>query len=183
MFSHIQSSHKPSEYSPLLQMRPMQKSALPEVVQLVKGKAIAAHWYSWTGPQATCKVGSCMEGLRILLCYLRSWANGIVQKLPETLSLFRCSLVLAGFYYTGLTFLVVLPSSHFEGRGSWLSSKSTWGAPGWLSRLSVQFFDFCSGHDLVVHEFEPCLRLSANGAEPAWVSLSLPRTLAVSQNK
>ena len=32
--------------------------------------------------------------------------------------------------------------------------------------------DFCSGHDLTVHEFEPCIRLYADREEPAWDSLS-----------
>ena len=33
---------------------------------------------------------------------------------------------------------------------------------------------FGSGHDLKVHEFEPCISLCADSAEPAWNSLSLP---------
>ena len=37
------------------------------------------------------------------------------------------------------------------------------GAPGWLSRLSV---DFGSGHDLMVREFEPCIGLCAVSSEP-----------------
>ena len=49
------------------------------------------------------------------------------------------------------------------------------GAPGWLSRLRS---DFGSGHDLAVCEFEPCVRLCADGSEPGacfgfCVSLSL----------
>ena len=39
---------------------------------------------------------------------------------------------------------------------------------------------FSSGHDLTVHEFEPCVRLSTGGAEPAWDPLSLPVCLSVS---
>ena len=33
--------------------------------------------------------------------------------------------------------------------------------------------DFSSSHDLTVREFEPRIRLWADGAEPAWDSLSL----------
>ena len=32
--------------------------------------------------------------------------------------------------------------------------------------------DFGSGHDLMVHEIEPHIRLCADSAEPAWDSLS-----------
>ena len=32
----------------------------------------------------------------------------------------------------------------------------------------------CSGHDLMVHEFQPCIWLLADSTEPAWDSLSLP---------
>ena len=49
------------------------------------------------------------------------------------------------------------------------------GAPGWRSRLSVRLQP---GHDLAVGEFEPCVRLWADGSEPGacfrfCVSLSL----------
>ena len=45
------------------------------------------------------------------------------------------------------------------------------GAPGWRSRLSI---DFSSGHDLAVHEFEPRVMLWADGSElePASDSVS-----------
>ena len=33
---------------------------------------------------------------------------------------------------------------------------------------------FGSSPDLMLHEFEPCIRLCAGSAEPAWDSLSLP---------
>ena len=33
--------------------------------------------------------------------------------------------------------------------------------------------DFGSGHDLTVHEFEPCVRLCADRVETAWDSVSL----------
>ena len=45
------------------------------------------------------------------------------------------------------------------------------GAPGWLSGLSVRL-GFSSRHDLMVHEFEPCVGLCADSVEPAWDSLS-----------
>ena len=32
--------------------------------------------------------------------------------------------------------------------------------------------DFGLGHDLMVHEFEPCVGLWADSAEPVWDSLS-----------
>ena len=32
--------------------------------------------------------------------------------------------------------------------------------------------NFGSGHDLMVHEFEPCTGFHADSAEPAWDSLS-----------
>ena len=32
--------------------------------------------------------------------------------------------------------------------------------------------DFGSGHDLMVHEMEPCIRLCADRVEPAWDSVS-----------
>ena len=37
--------------------------------------------------------------------------------------------------------------------------------------------DFCSGHDLMVGEFESHIRLCADGVEPAWDSLSPPLSL------
>ena len=45
--------------------------------------------------------------------------------------------------------------------------------------------DFGSGHDLMVHEIQPFVRLCADSAEAVWDSLSLPnsRTLSLSQNK
>ena len=47
--------------------------------------------------------------------------------------------------------------------------------------------DFGSGHDLIVREFEPHIRLCTDGAEPAWDSLSLslsaPPLLALSLSK
>ena len=41
--------------------------------------------------------------------------------------------------------------------------KWAFGAPGWLSGLSS---DFSSGHDLATCEFEPRVRLCADGSEP-----------------
>ena len=37
--------------------------------------------------------------------------------------------------------------------------------------------DFGSGHDLMVHGFEPLVGLCAHIAEPVWDSLSLPLSL------
>ena len=57
--------------------------------------------------------------------------------------------------------------------------KNVQGARGWRSRLSVRLQP---GHDLTVREFEPCVRLWADGSEPGacfrfCVSLSLcPRS-------
>ena len=39
----------------------------------------------------------------------------------------------------------------------------------WVQRLTL---NLNSGHDLVVHEFEPHIGLCADNAEPAWDSLS-----------
>ena len=40
-----------------------------------------------------------------------------------------------------------------------------------VKRLTL---DFSSGHDLTISEFEPCVGLCADSAEPAWDSLSPP---------
>ena len=45
-------------------------------------------------------------------------------------------------------------------------SRGTWVAQS-VEHLT---FDFGSGHDLVVHEFEPCVGLRPDSAEPAWDS-------------
>ena len=42
--------------------------------------------------------------------------------------------------------------------------------PGWLSWLSIRL-DFGSGHDLTVHEFEPCVGLYAGTVDTAWDSV------------
>ena len=39
-----------------------------------------------------------------------------------------------------------------------------------VKRLTL---DFGLGHDLTVHGFEPCVRLCADNAEPAWFYLPL----------
>ena len=56
-----------------------------------------------------------------------------------------------------------------------------WGA--WVAQ-SVEHptLDFGSGHDLTVHEFEPCIELCADSAEPAWDYLSAC-VCSLSQNK
>ena len=54
-------------------------------------------------------------------------------------------------------------------------------APGWVERLT---FDFCLGHDLMVREVEPRVRLCTDSVELAWdslsPSLSVPPLLACS---
>ena len=45
----------------------------------------------------------------------------------------------------------------------------------WVAQLVKQLtLDFDSGHDLIVHGFEPCVGLCTDSAEPAWNFLSLP---------
>ena len=53
-----------------------------------------------------------------------------------------------------------------------LRSEYHWGT--WVAQ-SVQHLalDFGLGHDLTVHEIEPCVGLCADNKEPAWDSLSL----------
>ena len=46
-------------------------------------------------------------------------------------------------------------------RGTWVAQS--------VKHLTL---DFGSGHDLMVCEFEPCVRLCADSEEPAWDSLS-----------
>ena len=55
---------------------------------------------------------------------------------------------------------------------SWLKVLNTAGAWGGLSWLSIPTFNFSSGHDLTVHEFEPHVGLCADSVGPAWDSLS-----------
>ena len=58
------------------------------------------------------------------------------------------------------------------------------GAPGWLSRLSIHLL-FSLGDDLMVHEFKPCIGLSAVSTEPTsdplFPPLSVPPPLACVQ--
>ena len=51
------------------------------------------------------------------------------------------------------------------------------GAPGWLNQLSA---DFGSGHDLTVHELEPCVRLCADSPKPGACFVSAPPLLCLS---
>ena len=61
------------------------------------------------------------------------------------------------------------------------------GAPGWFGQLSVQLFDFGSGHDLAVGESEPHIGLWADSGESAWyclpLSLPLPHLLSIALSK
>ena len=53
-----------------------------------------------------------------------------------------------------------------------LGMKMYWGA--WVASLVEHLtLDFGSGHDPMVHEFKPSVRLCADSAEPTWDSLSL----------
>ena len=63
-------------------------------------------------------------------------------------------------FYTGTG---ALPSSK---GGDW----DVWMAPS-VKHLTL---DFGSGHDLMVHEFEPRIELCTDSVEPAWDSLSPP---------
>ena len=61
--------------------------------------------------------------------------------------------------------------------------KQTWGT--WVAQsVKHLILDCGSAHDLRVHRFEPCIRLCADTAEPAWdslsPSLSAPPLLALS---
>ena len=55
------------------------------------------------------------------------------------------------------------------GQGDKSESKKKMGVSGTLVTQSVegQTLDFCSGHDLMVGEFQPCVRLCADIVEPA----------------
>ena len=55
------------------------------------------------------------------------------------------------------------------------------GGGGGAQSVERPTLGFSSGHDLTVHEFEPRVGLHADGAEPAWDSLSQP--LSPPQNK
>ena len=65
------------------------------------------------------------------------------------------------------------------------SQNSPWRSLGglvrvrWLSRLTLGFSSG-QGHDLVVCEFEPCMGLWADSAEPVWDSLSVSVSVSVS---
>ena len=43
----------------------------------------------------------------------------------------------------------------------------------WVAQLvELLTLDFSLGHDLMAHEFEPCIGICAGRAKPAWDSLS-----------
>ena len=74
-----------------------------------------------------------------------------------------------------MSVLVFQALSTTSGPSEMLIKNVLWGAPGWRSRLSVRLQP---GHDLAVREFEPHIRLWADGSEPGacfrfCVSLSL----------
>ena len=70
--------------------------------------------------------------------------------------------------------------------------KTTGSKSPWVTKLVKHpALDLSSGHNLMVPEFKPHVRLCTGSAEPAWDSLSLPLstppplvcTLTLSQNK
>ena len=66
----------------------------------------------------------------------------------------------------------------------WVKKWAEYGAPGWLSRLSVRLLVSARVNDLTVCEFEPHIRIHAGSVVPAWDSLfpglSAPPLLIVS---
>ena len=46
--------------------------------------------------------------------------------------------------------------------------------------VKCPMLDLGSGHDLMVHEFEPCVGLCADSTESAWDSFSLSLSLSLS---
>ena len=59
--------------------------------------------------------------------------------------------------------------------------KATQRAPAWVAQsVERPALDFGSGHELMVCEFEPRIRLCADRAEPAWNFLSLSLSLSLS---
>ena len=57
-----------------------------------------------------------------------------------------------------------------------ITSKTIWDT--WVAQLVEQLIlGFGSGHDLEVHEFQPCVGLCIDSAEPAWDCLFLPVSL------
>ena len=54
------------------------------------------------------------------------------------------------------------------------------GAPGWFKWVKRLTPGFGSGHDLTVHESQPCFGLYAESAEPGWDSRSPSLSLSAS---
>ena len=50
----------------------------------------------------------------------------------------------------------------------WHVSRGAWGAQS----IKPRTLGFGSGHDLTVREFEPCIGLFTDSAEPAWESVT-----------
>ena len=88
-----------------------------------------------------------------------------------------------------IRFLVTIGSTGIgEGGIGGRCSKGTDLQGAWVAQsVKCPTLDFSSGHDLPVHEIEPCVRLCADSAEPAWDSLPLSLSLlcwhSLSQNK
>ena len=62
-------------------------------------------------------------------------------------------------------------------------TKSFSGVPGWLCQLSVLTLGFGSGHDLVVHGFEPHFVFCADSVEPVCHSFSLSLSVSLSLSR
>ena len=58
-----------------------------------------------------------------------------------------------------MTQMLDLSDKDFNNNYVYFVKESTRGVPGWLSQLSIRTLDFGSGHDLMVCESEPSIRL------------------------
>ena len=71
----------------------------------------------------------------------------------------------------------VLPGTALKEQGTNGAKKPGLGA--WVAQsVKPPTPGFSSGHDLIVHEFEPCMGLCAHSVAPAWDSHSLPLSLS-----
>ena len=62
----------------------------------------------------------------------------------------------------------------------YLAESEILGAPEWAQSVKCPTLDLCSGHELAVHAFGSCIKLSAFSAEPALDPLSPPLCLSPS---
>ena len=98
-----------------------------------------------------------------------------------------CAPGISGFWSRLCCYITVWPwRSHLRSVAFSKSKGGCWGARGAQS-VEHRTLGFSSGHDLTVCEFESCVGLCADGADPAWDSLSLSlcptpaRTLSLSK--